>query len=92
MNRVTAVWSMLLGACAAIALPHLFMAIRQRCAVHWILLGAIGGKATAEPAMLHAQSAEQFSKGPEVFRFQWKMASDTHGTGGSSESAIEEDS
>jgi hypothetical protein len=94
MNRVTAAWSMLMGR-GVLPLPHLFTAIRQRRAMHWIFLAAIAGIAgmpTAELAMMHTQSAEQFSKGPEVFHFQWKMASDTQGTGGSSESAIEENS
>jgi hypothetical protein len=92
MSWVTAVWSIVMGGCGAIALPHLLIPIRQRRAVHCILLAAIAEMATAELAMLHAQSAEQLSKGPEVFRFQWKMASDTHGMGDSSESATEKDS
>jgi two-component system, LuxR family, sensor kinase FixL len=65
MSWVTAVWSMLMGGCVAMALPHLFMAIRQRRAVHWILLAAItgiAGMAATELAMMHAHSAEQFSK------------------------------
>src|SRR5436190_1328001 len=68
MNWVTAVWAMLIGACAALALPHLLVGIwqrRQRPGAHlFFVLATAGviGIAACELSMMWAKSVEQFAR------------------------------
>ncbi|MGZ8920180.1 MAG: hypothetical protein ACXW3L_04280, partial [Limisphaerales bacterium] len=63
MNWVTIIWSTLIGACAAIAVPYLIVGIWQRRAAELFFVGvAVGtiGLAAGELGLLHATSAEEF--------------------------------
>ena len=66
MSWVTVIWSMVAGASLAMALPHVFIAVKQRGA--WVNLFfaiaalAVAGMAAAEVAMMHAQTTEQFGR------------------------------
>ncbi len=64
MSWVTAIWAMLIGACAAIALTNLVLGLSQRRAAHLaFVLAAVAviGIAFAELIMMRARSAEQFA-------------------------------
>ena len=65
MSWVTAIWSMLIGACLAMALPNLLLGIWQRRAAPLLfVLAVVGviGMAVAELAFMRAQSAEEFAR------------------------------
>ena len=63
MNWVTIIWSTLIGACGAIAVPYLIVGIWQRRLDELFFVGvAVGtiGLAAGELVVLHATSAEQY--------------------------------
>ena len=65
MSWVTAIWSTLIGACLAMALPNLLLGIWQRRAAPLLfVLAVVGviGMAVAELAFMRAQSAEEFAR------------------------------
>lgn len=65
MSWVTAIWAAVMGACLAIALPYLFIAVRQRRPVHLIFSTAIVSTmaiAAAELMMMRAGSIQQIGK------------------------------
>lgn len=75
MNWVTVIWSILIGACAAMALPSLFLGIRQGWPVD-LFFGrvAVGilGLAVGELALMHATLPDQYGVvqmdlGPAIF-------------------------
>src|SRR6266446_5621004 len=63
MNLVTVIWAIFIGACAAMALPNLFVGIWQRRAANLFFVAvAVGtmGLAAGELGMMHASSAAQY--------------------------------
>src|SRR5690348_2235430 len=62
VNWVTATWSALIGACAAMALPHLLLGIWQRRSAHLFFVlaaTAVIGIAIGELSMMRAGSAAE---------------------------------
>ena len=69
MNWVTATWSALIGACAAMALPHLLLGIAQRRRAHLFFVlaaTAVIGIAVGEFSMMRASSVEQFARAQQL--------------------------
>jgi PAS domain S-box-containing protein len=69
MNWVTATWSALIGACAAMALPHLLLGIWQRRSAHLFFVlaaTAVIGIALGELSMMRATSVEQFARAQQL--------------------------
>ena len=69
MSWVTAIWSAQIGACIALALPHLLMGFWSRRAAHlfFVLVAlAVTGIAVAELFMMRAGDVRQFG---EVLRW-----------------------
>jgi len=65
MNWVIAIWSALIGACAAMAFPHLLLSARQRRGAHLFFVlaaTAVIGIAIAELFMMRAVSVERFAR------------------------------
>jgi two-component system sensor kinase FixL len=65
MNWVTATWSALIGACAAMAFPHLVIGLWQRRAANLFFVlaaTAVIGIAFLESFMMRAVSVEQFAR------------------------------
>ncbi len=63
MSWVTASWSMLIGACIALALPHLLLAFWGRRSVHWFFILAalaVTGIASGELLLARARDPRQF--------------------------------
>ncbi len=63
MSWVTAIWSVLIGACVAMALPHLLVGIWQRRTAHLFFVlaaAAVIGIAIGELCMMRANSVEDF--------------------------------
>lgn len=63
MSWVAAVWGMLIGACGAMALPHLLVGLWQRRAAHLCFVLATASViaiAVGELSMMRAESVEQF--------------------------------
>jgi PAS domain S-box-containing protein len=75
MSWVTVVWGMLIGACAAMALPNLFVGIWQKRGADLFFVGVAAGTiglAAGELAIMHATSAAQYGVlqrwlGPPIF-------------------------
>jgi PAS domain S-box-containing protein len=64
MSWVTVIWSVLIGACAAMAFPHLLVGVWQRRGAHLFFVlaaTAVIGIAIAELFMMRAVSVEQFA-------------------------------
>jgi two-component system sensor kinase FixL len=64
MSWVTLIWAVVAGACLAMALPFLFVAISQRRAAPLFFVSAVAATVTiaaAEFAMMRAGSAQQFA-------------------------------
>ncbi len=65
MSWITALWSMLIGACVAMALPHLLVGLWRRRGAHlYFVLAAMAviGIAVGELAMMRAATVEQFAR------------------------------
>jgi PAS domain S-box-containing protein len=65
MSWVTAIWAILIGTCAAMALPNLFVGIWQRRAADLFFVGvALGtiGLAAGELGMMYATSSAQYGE------------------------------
>jgi hypothetical protein len=66
INWVTVIWAMAASACVTIALPHLFIGIRQRRAMANLLFAiatlAVAAIAAAEFAIMSAQTPEQIGR------------------------------
>src|SRR4051812_44101278 len=63
MSWTTVVWSILIGGCAAMALPHLLLGIRERSGAHlFFVLATIAviGTAVGELFMMRADSVSHF--------------------------------
>jgi len=65
MSWVTIIWSLLIGACVAIALPQLLIWIRQRGIVHLLFIiftASIVATLSGELVLMRASSVEQFAR------------------------------
>mgnify|MGYP003694292915 CR=1 FL=1 len=59
MSWVTASWSMLIGACIALALPHFLLAFWGRRSVHWFfILAALAVTGIASGELLLARASD----------------------------------
>ena len=69
MSWVTAIWSMLIGACVAMALPHLLLGIwLRRPAALFFVLATVGviGMAVAELFMMRSESPAAFARAAQL--------------------------
>lgn len=66
MTRVTLIWGLVIGACGTMALPHLFIGLRQRRAIPNVLFAicalSVAAIAVGELAIMTAQTTAQIGK------------------------------